>query len=355
MSINTSSGNIIVKSRSNSKYDGVLYYFNKNSQSQSLVLDSSSTMSSINSSPKALLNQLTMNLNISGSYQKCILATAVTPRGTKVFKINDLKDMSIITKNGIKMLKCKVSNKDLKVDEKKFSKKAKELKEQTQSLEVITFSLIDEIKICIPFLDTQICNRIPLYKIPKVENLPPISDGKTGFKPVIQQKNGWFQASETGAGQYVWVRTSSVYDGYKTASWNEKRRILRVWCKGMKTPVDETWLGIPETYGNIWNLWEAMIPSSTDGAAALVSQDEDMFNGRGNNQGNGNIEFINCSGVLCITPGSQECKLEKGFSDLTDLYICPGNTPNWVRSVDTQKRENSPCVPYQYVPSPCSR
>lgn len=364
MSIHTS-GNIIVECRSKSKYNGVVYFFNKNSQSKSLVVDSdsSSTMSSVNSSPKALLKQFTSRLNASGGYQKCILATAVTPQGTNVFKIKDLKDISIVIKNGIKMLKWKVSNKDLKIDGKKYSKKAKELKEQTQSSAVINFSLIGEIKFCVPLLlpgteiDTEICIPIPTYNIPTVENLPPISDGVTGFLPVNPiQRNGWFQASETGAGQYVWILiTSVINDGYINATWNEKKRILRVWCRGTKVKTDDTFIGIPETYTNQWILWEATIPSSTDGAAALVSQDEDMFNGRGNNRINGNIEFHNCSGVLCITPFSQPCKLDKGFSDLTDLYICPGSQPNWVRRVATANGKKSPCWNSYYAKNPCFR
>jgi hypothetical protein len=359
MSINTS-GNIIVECQSKSKYNGFVYFFNKNSQSQSLVVDSdsSSTMSSINSSPESLLKQFTLRLKASGGYQRFILATAVTPQGTNVFKIKDLKDISIVIKNGIKMLKCKVSNKDLKIDGKKYSKKAKELKEQTQSLAVVNFSLIGEIKFCTPLIlpgteiDTEICIPIPTYNIPTVENLPPISDGIIGFAPVNPTpQNGWYQASQTGWGQYVWVLLDSgsvINNGYITATWNEKRCILRVWCKGR---------GAPSTEGDInyiyrWSLWEAMIPTSIVGAAARVSRDEDMFNGRGNNRNNGNIEFRNCSGTLCITPGSQPCNFEKGVFYWKDKYVCPGSQPNWVRVVDTTMGRFSPCP---NANSPCYR
>ena len=294
-------------------------------------------MSSVNSNPKDLLNQLTMALGTSGSYNKYMLATAVTPQGTSVFKINDLKDMRIVTKHGSKMLRCKVSNNDLKTDGKNYSKKAKELKEQTQSLATITFSLVDKIgDICVPFLETQIC--FPLY-VPKpiplaVENLPAISDGWIGFEPIkTPQENGWHRASPTGMGWFVWVQTRVRNGGFVTASWNEARRILRVWCKGGASSEGDGIVGINDKYQ--WNLWEAMIPSSTPGAAALVSKDEDMFNGNGNQTQNGYIEFRNCSGNLCITAGSAICYLEKGAVDRTDEYTCQGPRPNWLRMVPT--------------------
>lgn len=289
----STSGHITIKRKSKTR--GVVYF---TPYSPSLVSGekTSKSISSVDSksNPKNLVDKLKDILyNCNSSYNKYYVATAVTSQGTSVFKINDVNDIMLVNKKGIKMLKFSVSNKDLD-SVGIYSKETTELKKQSSNA-VLAMSISRFIPIgnvCVPIYFPGIPNPIntictPTYvprPIPNVEVAPPLSDGLTGFQPIRTNfVNGWHQASTTGAGAWVWVQTPVLNGDFITGSWNEERRILRVWCKGRSGT-----LGFSK-----WILWEAAIPES-------------MFFGYGNGE-NGNIEFRNCDGNLCITALSLPC------------------------------------------------
>ena len=287
----STSGHITVKRKSKTR--GVVYF---TPYSPSLVSGekTNTSISSVNSNPKNLVDKLKdMLSNSHSSYNKYYVATAVTSQGTSVFKINDVNDIMLVNKKGTKMLKLRVSNKDLfRVSNKdldyvgNYSKEAIEVKEQ-RSNAVLAMSIPGYITIgefCFPGTTTCFPFLFP-KPIPDVDVAPPLSDGLTGFQAIRTNfVNGWHQASTTGAGAWVWVQTPIFNGDFITGSWNEERRTLRVWCKGRTGIFGES----------RWKLWEAAIPES-------------MFFGYGNGE-RGNIEFRNCDGNLCITAGSLPCK-----------------------------------------------
>lgn len=317
----STSGHMTVKRKSKTR--GVVY-FTPNSPSLVLGEKTSTSISSLDSksNPKNLVDKLKDILyNCNSSYNKYYVATAVTSQGTSVFKINDVNDIMLVNKKGTKgskgtkMLKFSVSNKDLD-SVGLYSKKTIELKKQsTDAVFAMSISRFIPIsKTCVPIyvpgnpipINT-ICT--PIYAprpIPNVDVAPPLSDGLTGFQPIRTNfVNGWHQASTTGAGVWVWVQTPVLNGDFITGSWNEERRILRVWCKGRSGV-----LGYSK-----WKLWEAAIPES-------------MFFGNGNGE-NGNIEFRNCGGNLCISALSLPCV------KISDVNFCPEESDRvkWLQEV----------------------
>ena len=125
---------------------------------------------------------------------------------------------------------------------------------------------------------------------------------------------GWHQASPTGFfGSWVYVATTVNNGASTTGSWNENRRILRVWIRGCRGNNNNT--------ENVWSLWEVgPIP-------------ENYFSGNGRGEG-GNIEFSNCCGSICV----QRCERNPIV-----CWSCTVQRPNWVRRVMTTHRANSPC------------
>jgi len=327
-------GYIDVKCQNKKK--GTVYF---NPSSRSLNLDeTANSISSVNSNPENIVNKLTTALyGTSESYFKSIMVTAVTLKGEQsVFKIKDVEDVTVVNKNGKKLLKFKVSNSDL-TPTGSFSKKATELKQQN-GFSILNVSIRDPSKeICfflpgvpiIPGLEkpTKIC--FPERRVTHVDTAPAISDGLTGFAPVTTpQENGWHRASTDLYGSWVFIQTKAQNGSYITCSWNESTCTLRAWCKGETDPAGESG----------WTLWEAAIPSSKPGAACFVDDEKSMFFGNGNSTNNGVIEFRNCDGYLCITPFSFRCGESCCGNGNYCKYECseksgPNCRPKWIQPV----------------------
>jgi hypothetical protein len=256
----------------------------------------------VSSKPKDIAGQIVARL-------PCLLTMTLRGHGVKVLNIHDAK---VVTKSNEKFVKLTVSNKGLQT-KGIYAKKA---------TTVLKNGKYDNVGMIFSNSIARTCH----CNMPVTCRTTFLSPGFPIVQPLM---NGWVQASTSGAGAWVWIATRegavrTISERYPFSQITRNRTI--VWSIGSwhePTRTLKIWLLRGNTDNGIWMFNEARIP-------------ENLLFGRGNGD-NGNVEFSNCNGQLCLSRCNNGC-----------------NRPNWIKETrelghsgvraSGLRRSNDPCT-----------